>query len=74
MCMDYTFSTTIPNEWGLCIPASLCSMVEVDNWFVPFRGVGQGTVRGIDFNDTVNVSPGAAVLQVDQGGTLVLNP
>lgn len=59
---------------GLCIPASLRSMVEVDNWFVPFRGVGQGTVRGIDFNDTVNVSPGAAVLQVDQGGTLVLNP
>lgn len=49
-------------------------MVEVDNWFVPFRGVGQGTVRGIDFNDTVNVSSGAIVLLVQRGVMLVLNP
>jgi hypothetical protein len=46
----------------------------VGNGFIPYAGVGQGNIGGLDFNNTVNVSTGAAVLQVDQGGTLVLNP
>jgi hypothetical protein len=46
----------------------------VGGGFIPYAGIGQGTIGGVDFNNTVNVSPGAAVLQVDQGGTLVLNP
>jgi hypothetical protein len=48
--------------------------VAVAPGFVPYAGVGQGTIGLTDFSNNVNVSLGAAVLQVDQGGTLVLNP
>ncbi|MDR4496192.1 MAG: hypothetical protein R3B74_17595 [Nitrospirales bacterium] len=73
-CAGCTLSTTVPNLSGVPVLLHPSATVSVGNGFVPYAGVGQGTIGGVDFNNTVTVSPGAAVLQVDQGGTLVLNP
>jgi len=73
-CAGCNLSTTVPNLPGIPVLLHPSATVSVGNGFVPFAGVGQGTINGMDFNNTVTASPGAAVLQVDQGGTLVLNP
>lgn len=73
-CGGCALSTTVPNLSGIPVLLHPSATVSVGNGFVPFAGVGQGTINGVDFNNSVNVNPGTAVLQVDQGGTLVLNP
>ncbi|MGD9850870.1 MAG: FecR domain-containing protein [Nitrospirales bacterium] len=73
-CVGCTLSTTIPNLAGIPVLLHPSATLSVGGGFVPYAGVGQGTIGGVDFNNSVTVSPGAAVLQVDQGGTLVLNP
>jgi hypothetical protein len=73
-CAGCNLSTTVPNLSGVPVLLHPSATVAVGNGFIPFAGVGQGTIGGLDYNNTVNVSSGAAVLQVDQGGTLVLNP
>jgi hypothetical protein len=73
-CAGCNLSTTIPNLSGIPVLLHPSATVAVGNGFIPYAGVGQGTIGGLDYNNTVNVSSGAAVLQVDQGGTLVLNP
>lgn len=74
MCAGCNLSTNVPNLSGIPVLLHPSANVTVGNGFIPYAGVGQGTIGGMDFTNTVNVSPGAAVLQVDQGGTLVLNP
>jgi hypothetical protein len=71
-CAGCNLSLNVPNLTGIPVLLHPSATVSVGNGFVPYAGVGQGTIGGVDFNNTVNVSPGAAVLQVDQGGTLVL--
>jgi len=73
-CLGCNLSTTIPNLSGVPVLLHPSATIAVGNGFVSYAGVGQGTMGGVGFANTVNVSPGAAVLQVDQGGTLVLNP
>lgn len=73
-CAGCTLSTTIPNLPGVPVLLHPGATLSVGGGFVPYAGIGQGTIGAVDFNNTVTVSPGAAVLQVDQGGTLVLNP
>ena len=73
-CAGCILSTTIPNLPGVPVLLHPGANLSVGGGFVPYAGAGQGTIGGVDFNNTVTVSPGAAVLQVDQGGTLVLNP
>lgn len=73
-CTGCNLSTTVPNLTGIPVLLHPSATVAVGGGFIPYAGIGQGTIGGADFNNTVNVSPGAAVLQVDQGGTLVLNP
>jgi len=73
-CAGCNLSTTVPNLSGIPVLLHPSANVSVGPGFVPYAGVGQGTIGATDFNNAVNVSTGAAVLQVDQGGTLVLNP
>ena len=73
-CAGCNLSTTVPNLTGIPVLLHPSATVAVGNGFIPYAGVGQGTIGATDFNNAVNVSAGAAVLQVDQGGTLVLNP
>ena len=73
-CAGCNLSTTVPNLTGIPVLLHPSANVSVGNGFVPYAGAGQGTIGATDFNNAVNVSSGAAVLQVDQGGTLVLNP
>jgi hypothetical protein len=74
MCAGCNLSTTVPNLSGVPVLLHPSATVAVAPGFVPYAGVGQGTIGLTDFSNNVNVSLGAAVLQVDQGGTLVLNP
>jgi len=73
-CGGCTLTSTVPNLLGIPVLLHHTATVTVGNGFVPYSGISQGIVNNVDYNNTINVEPGAAVLQVDAGGTLTLNP
>ncbi|MCA9466654.1 MAG: hypothetical protein KC643_14605, partial [Nitrospira sp.] len=59
-CAGCALSTTVPNLDGIPVLLHPSATVSVGNGFVPYAGVGQGTINAGNFDNSVNVSPGAA--------------
>ncbi len=72
-CAGCTLTTDIENLQGVPVLAHPTATINVGEGFVPYAGVGQGDMP-MDFNNTVNVTDGAAVLHVGENANLTLNP
>ena len=73
-CGGCTLTSTVPNLLGIPVRLHDTATITVGNGYRPYSGVGTGSVNNVDYNNTINYETGAAVLQVDAGGTLTLNP
>ncbi|TMQ27837.1 MAG: hypothetical protein E6K65_13415 [Nitrospirae bacterium] len=72
ICAGCSLTTTIPNLAGVPVLMHPNATVTVGSGFLPFAG--QGTFAGGNTVNTINITPGAAVLQVAAGGKLTLRP
>ncbi len=72
-CAGCTLTTDIENLQGVPVLAHPTATINVGEGFVPYAGVGQGDMP-MDFNNTVNVTEGTAVLHVGENANLTLNP
>jgi len=72
ICAGCSLTTTIPNLAGVPVLVHPMATVSVAPGFLPFAGLG--TFAGGNTVNTINITPGAAVLQVAAGGKLTLRP